>query len=51
MANFDNLGCTNTRRYPERTAYIVGLKEILSKASKLDFVLQVMESKGTGTLT
>ena len=48
LSNFDNLGCANTRRYPDRANYIVGLKELLSKAGKLDFVLKIMEVKGTG---
>ena len=38
----------NTRKYPDRADYIVQIKELLSKAGKLDFVLTVMESKGPG---
>ena len=48
LAHFDALGCANTRRWPDRADYIVGIKELLSKAGKLDFMLTLIDSKGPG---
>ena len=43
-----NLNIWNTRKYPNRAEYLIDLKTIIKKASKLDLILSEFSLKGSG---
>lgn len=43
-----NLNIWNTRKFPERAAYLLDIKALVKKAAKLDLILNEFNLKGSG---